>query len=198
MKVASIQTVATDDGGGDALLTDLLDQWTALVVDATIEDDVWLVDNGTVEDAREVTFGGFDTGFVRDFATGSGDSLGEERGDARTVGGLVVQDVVVLAFERLDRVIGGGWTLHIVTSANAVGDFGGAFAIRDQWVGVGWADHDQTDLGVNLARGDRHAGVQVSDHAEDIGVIDDLVGVGRADVRLGLIVVGLVAKFVAL
>ncbi len=78
--------------------------------------------------------------------------------------------------------------LHVVAAADAV--HVGELAVRDPGVGVGGGDHDQVHPGVDLAGGDGHAGVQVAHHAQDVGVVDDAVGVGHAHVGVGLVVVG--------
>jgi len=84
--------------------------------------------------------------------------------------------------------LGADHALDVVAAADAV-DVGVA-AVRHDGVRVGRRDHHDADFLVDLRGGDRHAGIQVTDDGHDVLVGDDVLGVGDADVGLGLIVEG--------
>ena len=111
----------------------------------------------------------------------------EHLGNALAVGGAVVDDRDLLQLQRVGGVEGQAGAQGVVVGDDAVG---GLVAGLGQ-VGVGGRAGDVRDAAivVDLGGGDGGAGVQVADHAGDLGVAQ-LLGDGRALLRVGGVVFG--------
>ncbi len=182
---ARARAVAERERRLDAELAGLLDHRAAGGVHAAVEDHVGVLALHLGQDRLEV--GRLVVGlFARDDLHAGGlQRLLDFVGEAFAVGRRVVGDRDLLRLELIRHVRGDRRTLLVVAADGAEHDLEALFG--ELRVRRRAGDHRQAGLVVDGRGGNRHAGVQVADHAGDLGV-DELLGDRRAHLRVGLVV----------
>ena len=184
---ARADAVTAHELGFHAQLLHLADHRAGHGVHAAEEHDVGLGGLELGDDGREI--GGLVVGelVAHEVAAGGLDALFELVGHALAIGCAVVDHRDVLALEFLHGIAAQRAAQVHVVSHHAEG---GLEALAGE-LGVGRRGRDLRDAGVAVDLGGRDggAGVQVADHAVDLGV-DELLRGGSALLRVGAVVFG--------
>ena len=163
--------VAGDHHGLQALVAHLPHDQAAFGVQAAPHHIVGARRLDLRDDGRIILLADVDA-FVEHFLLAAGVHEAARRvGEALAVRRLVVQDGDLLVLELAERQVGPQLALLVVAAAGA--ERVPQLAVGDLRVGGGRGDEQDAVVGVDLARRDRHAGVEVADDELD-AVADDI------------------------
>src|SRR5260221_10549744 len=149
-QIGTVEAVSAKQLGLDALFTRLLEQHSALVVNAAVVDYVRIQRGNRSQNGVEVR--AFFSGLVaEDLHAHAFNSISEGISNAVTVGGLVRDDIYGLGIQYRGDVLGSNRALNVVTSAYAVCDHVCAVTICDLRIGASMRKHRQVGPGIDLS-----------------------------------------------